>query len=149
MPFDNTTMSIRLQGEGYKLTRPRQAVLQVLAASGEHLSPAEVYARGKAIYPRLGLVTVYRTLEILTDLGLIKRVHLDDGCHTYAASALGHNHHMVCTVCGAVVNFEGGEDLSTLVRRLTDHTGYRINDHWLELFGTCPACQALNIERSS
>jgi Fe2+ or Zn2+ uptake regulation protein len=144
MSPDRSTMSVRLQAEGYKLTRPREAVLQVLADSGEHLSPAEVYARGKTVYPRLGLVTVYRTLEILADLGLIKRVHLDDGCHTYAASAQGHNHHMVCTDCGAVVNFEGGEDLSALVRRLTEHTGYRIDDHWLELFGVCPTCQTIS-----
>lgn len=147
MALDVLAMSARLQAVGYRLTRPRRAVLQVLADSGEHLSPAEVHARGKAFYPRLGLVTVYRTLEILADVGLIKRVHLDDGCHTYAATALGHHHHLVCTCCGAVVNFEGGEDLSSLICRLKEKTGYHINDHWLELLGICPSCQAKGEEQ--
>jgi len=133
-------LAARLRAHGYKLTRQRRAVLGVLVKGTEHLSPAEVYERAKADCPQIGLTTVYRTLELLGSLGLIKRVHLDKGCHSYALASQGHCHHLICDSCGSVVEFEGC-DLSPLLEAVAEQTGFVIKRHWLELFGRCPSCQ--------
>ena len=130
----------QLSAHGYKLTRQRRAVLSVIAASEGHLNPAEVYEKAKANCPEIGLTTVYRTLDILARLGAIRRVHLEGGCHSYALASGGHRHHLVCTDCGNVVEFEGC-DLSALLQAVASQTGFEIKEHWLQLFGKCPACQ--------
>lgn len=130
----------QLSTHGYKLTRQRRAVLAVITATEEHLSPAEIYRRAKADCPDIGLTTVYRTLDILAKLGLIKRVHFERGCHSYALASRGHRHHLVCTGCGNIVEFEGC-DLSALLEVVASQTGFAIEEHWLQLFGKCPACQ--------
>ncbi len=122
-----------------KLTRPRQAILDIIAAADHHLTPAEIHKRARKKYPHLGLVTVYRTLELLTELGYVQRVHFNDGCHSYIAAARGHTHHLVCSNCGKAQEFENCE-LEPLIAKLQRKTGFEINVHMLELMGRCPAC---------
>lgn len=124
-----------------KLTRPRQAILDIIASADHHLTPAEIHKRARKKYPHLGLVTVYRTLDLLTELGYVQRVHFADGCHSYAASAQGHAHHLVCALCGKAQEFEDC-DLEPLIASLQRKTGYEINRHVLELMGKCPDCAA-------
>ena len=124
-----------------KLTRPRQAILDIIASADHHLTPAEIHKRAQKKYPHLGLVTVYRTLDLLTELGYVQRVHFADGCHSYAASAQGHAHHLVCSVCGKAQEFEEC-DLAPLIADLERKTGYAIDLHVLELMGKCPDCSA-------
>jgi Fur family ferric uptake transcriptional regulator len=138
--LDETELAEQLSAHSYKLTRQRRAVLAVVASSEEHLSPAEVYEKAKSICPEIGLTTVYRTLDILAKLGVIKRVHLDKSCHSYAPASQGHRHYLVCTDCGSVVEFDGG-DLSALLDAVSAQTGFEIEGHWLQLFGRCPVCQ--------
>lgn len=124
-----------------KLTRPRQAILDIIAAAEHHLTPAEIHKRARKKYPHLGLVTVYRTLELLTELGYVQRVHFHDGCHSYIAAAHEHAHHLVCSHCGKAEEFENC-DLEPLIANLQRRTGFEINVHMLELMGRCPACSA-------
>jgi len=124
---------------GYKLTRPRQAVLRVIAESEATLTPAEIHRRAQAVYPRTGLVTVYRTLDLLLEAGAVRKVHQPDGCHSYALASAGHAHHLICQRCQSVVEFAGC-DLSALFERVQQRTGYTVQGHWLELFGLCPQC---------
>ncbi len=138
--LDEGELGEQLSAHGYKLTGQRRAVLAVIASSGERLSPAEVYEKAKAACPRIGLTTVYRTLDILVELGAVRLVHLDEGCHSYAPATEGHHHHLVCSGCGSVVEFEGC-DLSPLLNAVASRTGFEIEDHWLQLFGRCPACR--------
>ena len=130
----------KLRLAGYKITRQRRVVLEVLAAVGMHLTPTEVYERARVNCPDLGLTTVYRTLDILSELGLVRRVHLKDGCHSFASAGQGHCHYLICEKCGDVVEFEGG-NLNSLINRVAQSTGFVVKEHWLELFGTCPTCQ--------
>ncbi len=123
-----------------KLTRPRQIVLDVIARADQHLTPAEIYRQAKAQSPHLGLTTVYRTLDLLIELGYIQRVHFAAGCHSYAAIARPHGHHLVCSECGRAVEFEDC-DLDALMQSLQAKTGYTIQVHMLELMGQCPNCQ--------
>lgn len=131
-----------------KLTRPRQAILDILASADRHLTPAEIHKRARKSYPHLGLVTVYRTLDLLTELGYVQRVHFTDGCHSYAASAQEHAHHLVCALCGKAQEFEDC-DLEALIESLQRKTGYEINRHVLELMGQCPDCSARSAVRRS
>ena len=134
------TWGTRLQAEGYRLTAPRRAVLHALAESAASLSPAEILQRARRHYPQIGLVTVYRTLDVLTAYGAVRKVHQPDGCHSYALASEGHAHHIICEKCQAVVEFEGC-DLEALFKTVQRRTGYRVQAHWLELFGLCPACR--------
>jgi Fe2+ or Zn2+ uptake regulation protein len=129
-----------LQSAGCRVTAPRRAIVELMASSSHALGPIEIYDRGRAEYPRLGLVTVYRTLEKLEALGLIERVHLPDGCHRYLRATEGHSHLLMCTGCGLVLPF-AGDDLGRLTGRVANDTGFQINEHWLQLFGICPDCQ--------
>lgn len=128
-----------LQASGYRLTAPRRALVEVMAASTKALAPNELYELGQAQCPGLGLVTVYRTLEKLEELALIERVHLPDGCHRYLRAAEGHQHMLLCTRCGEVRYF-AGDELGDLFRRVAADTGYAVEEHWLQLFGQCPNC---------
>lgn len=131
-----------LQQSGYRLTEPRRALVKIIANSPCALGPLDLYDLARAQYPHIGLVTVYRTLEKLEELGLVQRVHLPDGCHRYLRSVQGHQHILVCTVCGKVEFFEG-DDLSRLFHTLAERSGYVINEHWLQLFGYCQDCKGV------
>jgi Fe2+ or Zn2+ uptake regulation protein len=125
---------------GYRITQPRRAVIRALLEDQGYSSPAEVWQRARSHYPTVGLVTVYRTLELLMQLGFVRRIHTDDGCHGYTTSSHGHHHHVVCRRCGATIEFEGC-DLSPLLARVSQRTGYLVEDHLLELVGLCATCQ--------
>ena len=140
MSLDADQLSQMLNVRGYKSTAPRRAVLDIVAAMQESLSPAEIYRRARRRYPRLGLVTVYRTLEILVEAGALRRMHLDDGCHSYAPTQASHSHHLICSSCNQVVEFAEC-DLDGLLKSVARKTGFRVEGHWLEVFGLCPNCR--------
>ncbi len=146
-----TVLNASGMGEGLrehnrKLTRQRQAILDILATADHHLTPAEIHQQARANYPHLGLVTVYRTLDLLTELGYVQRVHFADGCHSYAATAQEHTHHLVCSSCGRAQEFKDC-DLEPLIELLERRTGYEITVHMLELMGHCPECSPLKGKR--
>jgi Fur family transcriptional regulator, ferric uptake regulator len=129
-----------LQASGYRLTTPLRVLVEVLANGERALEPVELYNLGRREYPSLGLVTVYRTLDKLQELGLVQRVHQENGCHRYLRAAQGHEHVLLCSRCGRVVFFSG-DDLAALTADLAHLTGFDIRDHWLQLLGVCADCQ--------
>ena len=130
-----------LSRSGHRVTRPRKAVATVLAETDVPLSASEILALGQAVHTGLGLVTVYRTLELYEGLGLVCRVHLRQGCHGYLATTPDHRHMLLCQRCGRFVEFSGRDALDELVASLERSTGYRVHDHLLQLVGLCPACR--------
>lgn len=130
----------QLSRAGYRITQPRLAVIRALLEEERYSSPAEVRERALEYCSTVGLVTVYRTLDLLLELGFARRIHTENGCHGYAAANHGHRHHLICRQCGAAVEFEGC-GLSPFLDRLSRETGYAIEDHLLELAGVCGACQ--------
>lgn len=129
----------QLQAQGYRLTAPRQAVVEIIADSQHVLSPLEVFEQARQRYPKIGLVTVYRTVEKLEDLGLIQRVHQPSGCHAFIAAFSGHQHLLICESCG-LVEFFHGDDVDNLMDEVGEKSGFKIHAHWLQLFGKCEAC---------
>ena len=129
----------RLRNAGYKLTPPRLAVIEVIQQEGEHLNPNEILRQAQAIHPQTGRATVYRTLELLTELGIVRPIYVGEHGPTYIRAEGGH-HHLVCSQCGAIVDFdqcvaEGME------RELENRFGFEIRSHLLEFYGLCPHCR--------
>jgi len=130
----------KLKENGQRITRQRSVIVEVLLSVDRALEPIEVYDLGRKSYPNLGLVTVYRTLENLENLSLLKKVHQPEGCNRYIKSAHGHQHLVICTSCGKVAYFDGF-DLKQQFENVSDELGFQIDDHWLQLLGTCRQCQ--------
>jgi len=130
----------QLRTSGYKLTGPRYCVVEILANTDKALTALEIYKQAHPQYPSLGLVSVYRTLEKLEELGLIQRVHQKEKCHAFIAMPNGHEHILICRYCGRVCFFQG-DDLNTMVLGVEEKSGYQIQEHWLQLVGICGQCQ--------
>jgi Fur family transcriptional regulator, ferric uptake regulator len=131
----------RLQASGYRLTGPRRVLVELISENTHALDPLDLYDLARREYPGLGLVTVYRTLEKLEELGLVQRVHQPGGCQAYLHAAHGHEHLLICTSCGQAVYFSGDE-LDGLIAKVAGQSGFQIEGHWLQLFGRCARCQA-------
>jgi Fe2+ or Zn2+ uptake regulation protein len=119
-------------------------VVETIVSSPHALNPLEVFELARKRYPKLGLVTVYRTVEKLEELDLIQRLHQPAGCHAFVPNSSGHQHILVCQACGRVEFFSGENDqIDLLMTEVGQASGYRVKDHWLQLFGVCGNCQQI------
>ena len=129
-----------LRQRGYKITPQRRTVISTIMHSHEHLTPAEIYERVCRERPGIGLVTVYRTLEMLAELDLICEMHTGGNCRSYLMRRpLEHHHHLICSECGIVIDFTDC-DLGELEQRLSEENNFKINGHLLEFMGQCRNC---------
>ena len=140
MRLKETNITTELRRHGYKLTPQRRVIIRAIASTRDHLTPAAIYEKVHQDHQNIGLVTVYRTIGILAELGLICELHAGDSCRSYTISAPGHHHHLICSNCGTVVDFTG-HDFPKLEQRLSLDTGFKIEEHLLEFIGVCAACQ--------
>ncbi len=131
----------KLREKGYKITPQRRAVLETLGGSSTYLTPAELFELARVQKPDIGIVTVYRTLDVLGHLNLVCKLNLPDGSTGFLLRRpYTHHHHLVCASCGLVVDFsECG--INELEHTVADTTGFTINSHSLELNGICPECK--------
>ena len=142
MRLSESRIESALRREGYKLTPQRRAVLKAISQSRDHLTPADIYDKVRREHKGIGLVTVYRTLDILDRLGLICEVHSGGNCRSYLLRRpREHHHHLICSYCGTVADFTDC-DLSELERRLSRETGFEIEGHLLEFSGLCRNCRS-------
>jgi Fe2+ or Zn2+ uptake regulation protein len=137
----DTEMAAALRACGYRLTPQRLAVIQVLREATEHLTPSQVLERTQSIRSAVGLTTVYRTLDLLEELGFVRRLHAGGGCQAYATVRERAGHHLVCRRCHQVVDFPC-QGLTGLIEQTAQRTGFAVASHLLELEGLCPACQS-------
>lgn len=134
-----------LEANGCRATMTRRAVVETLAGSQRALTPLEIFDLCRSQYKNMGLVTVYRTVEKLEELGLVQRVHQPSGCQAFIAAADGHQHLLICQNCGLVTFFSGeNEAIEGLMDQVSSQSGYQINSHWLQLFGYCASCRKLS-----
>ena len=143
MKVTEKTIFSTLRKNGYKVTPQRRAVIHAIANSNDHLTPADIHDRIHQDHPGIGLVTVYRTLEVLIALNLVCELHTGTNCPSYTLSIPQHHHHLVCSDCGKVVDFTG-HNLAELEERLARESGFRIDDHILEFTGRCRTCQEMS-----
>ena len=129
-----------LHRNGFRVTRPRQQVMEIIASSTTALTPQEIYQKSLEWDQSPGIASVYRTLEMLEHLGLIQQIHQPGGCHGIWPAVEGHNHYLICRDCGQMKVIEGDEDITGYIDNIEKQTGYRVDDHWLQFFGTCRGC---------
>lgn len=123
----------------YRMTEPRRAVAQLIADRSGHFSAADLVDEARQRRLAIGRATIFRTLEVLTDLDLVERIDLPSGEHAYVACEPSHHHHVVCSGCGRSQDIDDA-GLRAVVRDVARRTGFRIDDHRLELFGRCAEC---------
>jgi Fe2+ or Zn2+ uptake regulation protein len=140
--LDIAQVSAELSARGLRLTRQRRAVLEAIADAPSSLSALQAYDAGRERCPELGLTTVYRTLEVLTEIGALRRVHGPDHCEGFVPASAAHGHTVVCSACGRVTEFTAC-DMRGIVDAAGRETGYRITDHFLQLSGLCSGCSDL------
>ncbi len=138
---------LKLLGDsGYRLTRPRIAVVQTLTQTNHALNPTQIFFKAHQQCNSLGLVTVYRTLEKLEELHLIQRVYLQDGNYGFFPQSEGHHHLLICKQCNRTEVFSGDE-LLPLFLKLNMEMGFEVKDHWLQLIGICASCKENSLEK--
>lgn len=135
----------RLQRKQYKLTMQRRTVLEILLEHpGEHLSAEDVYGALRDKSSDIGLATVYRTLELLVQLGILQRMEFGDGCSRYEIADIEKNehqhHHLICIKCGKVTEFFD-DLLDELEADVAAKSGFKITDHQVKFYGYCKECQ--------
>ncbi|MGY3765198.1 ferric iron uptake transcriptional regulator [Vagococcus vulneris] len=134
----------QLHEANYKLTPQREATVCVLLENEkDHLSAEEIYMLVKLKTPEIGLATVYRTLEMLTELNILNKVNFDDGLARYDMRKEGakhFHHHLLCIECGAIEEIE--EDLLDDVEKIVENNyHFKVTDHRLTFHGICYSCQ--------
>ena len=137
----------QLQSQAYKLTPQREATVRVLLENEEdHLSAEDVFMLVKDKFPEIGLATVYRTLELLSELPVAEKMNFGDGVARYdlrSDDSHHHHHHLICVQCGAVDEIM--EDwLEPLEERLEKEFNFRVIDHRLDFQGICHRCDEKN-----
>lgn len=130
-----------LDHAGYRLTEPRRELAALVAGQEGHFTAAELVDAARARRLGIGRATVFRTLDVFVALGAVERLDLPTGGHAYVGCEPAHHHHVVCSRCGRSTEIEDA-GLRSVVRDVERQTGYRVDEHRLELFGLCPACQA-------
>jgi len=130
-----------LSASGLRVTNQRMLILDIIRRKKGHLDAEEVYRLAKRRYPRISLSTVYRNLRVLKELGLIDEHHFEDAHHHYEVkSNIAHNH-LICTICGKVVEFEYQPDQQVL-SEISHGTGFQITGSEMRMRGICPECQS-------
>ncbi|MBB6628469.1 transcriptional repressor [Nocardioides sp. KIGAM211] len=129
----------RLRGSGYRLTPQRELILSAVEELG-HATPDEVLAKVREQSSAVNVSTVYRTLEVLEELGLVRHAHLSDRAPTYH-SVTDHEHfHLVCRNCRRITSVDPGV-ITPLSDRLRDEHAFVVDVGHLTVFGQCTDCE--------
>lgn len=138
---DATTIIDALEDAGYRLTGPRRALADLIVArEGSTFTAADLVADVRARRLGIGRATVFRAIEVLESVGAVERVDLRSGEHAYVACVPTHHHHVICARCARSAEI-GDLGLGAVAREVARRTGYRVDEHRLELYGLCPGCQ--------
>ena len=138
--MENNPLIKALRESDYRLTKQRSLLLDVLAQSQEHLEAEAIYERAKALDPNVSLATVYRTLAMLKELGLVVEHRLgEDHAHFELVKDRPH-YHFTCQQCGQTVEFQAPE-IEQVVQDLSEREGLQISDVHLFLTGYCGRCK--------
>lgn len=137
---DTSAFLTALDRSDYRTTEPRRQVARLVADQPGHFSAADLVRTARERQLGIGRATIFRTLDVLAELDLVERIDLPSGEHAYVACEPRHHHHVVCSRCGRTADIDDA-GLRSVVREVGRQTGFRIDDHRLELFGLCPECR--------
>jgi Fur family ferric uptake transcriptional regulator len=140
----------KIRKSGYRLTFPRQKILEVLSKSTEHLSAEEIFNKVQKRRPSIGLTTVYRTLELLMDAGLIAKYDFGDGKRRYelinGPGTSSSHHHLICNNCRKMINYsEVAQKEKKLIeeigKELSEKYNFDIQSYQIQFYGLCQKCK--------
>jgi len=140
----------RMRGHASRWTAPREAIIDLLSRTSRHMSAKEIYAALYKAYPGIGLTTVYRTLDLLSRMGLINKISIGDGQGRFEFNQKDkkehHHHHLICTGCGRIIDYRDFLDEELELVRKTERSlakkyDFHITDHNIEFYGLCEKCQ--------
>lgn len=131
---------VLLRDLGYRLTPQRLMIVEIVRNSDEHIFADEIFERAKSLYPHINISTVYRTLELLKELGLVTETDLGEGKVCYHWAEKGRHHHLVCQSCGKMIALEDSV-LNSLQETIWNSYEFRANMSHLAIFGMCRQCQ--------
>ena len=138
----------KFRGCGYRMTVPRQAIMDVLSGTDKHLSAEDVYMKVHKMSPDVGLTTVYRTLDLLTQMGLVVKFDFGDGRARYElieGTKSEHHHHLICTNCKRIIEYTDFMDkemefLRLAEKGLSKKYSFNIKHHIIQFYGLCDRC---------
>lgn len=137
-----TELGNALQQEGFRLTQARQHILAALVSSQGHITADDLYEVVHRDQPGIGRMSVYRTLELLSELGLIRAVYQGTGAAHYILLDNGHHHHLVCSNCGTTIEFDDCA-VKKVEKSISRNYNFEIQGHLLEFIGRCSDCRAV------
>lgn len=129
-----------LQAKGFRITQARRVILDTLFNAGGHLSADDLAEQVHALAPQVGRMTVYRTLELLCELGIVRPIYQGTGAAHYIFLHEGHHHHLICNQCHQVIEFDDCA-LEEVAKVVCGRFNFQLQGHLLELYGLCPDCQ--------
>lgn len=134
-------LTVLLRGHGYKVTPQRLAVYEALAEELWHPNAEMLYNKLQPRFPAMSFATVYKTVEILNDIHVIRILNTGEDSYRYDANLSDH-HHLRCLKCGSVTDAYGGEDAARQVlEEVSVKSGYEIKAHRFYFYGVCPKCR--------
>jgi Fur family ferric uptake transcriptional regulator len=128
------TMISRCEAKSLRMTGPRTIIATVLEAADDHPDVDELYARAAAVDKRISLATVYRTVKLFEEAGILDRVDFGDGRSRYENAERAHHDHLIDLNSGEVIEFVDPE-IEALQEKIAQRLGYRLTGHKLELYG--------------
>jgi Fur family transcriptional regulator, ferric uptake regulator len=128
----------RLNEDGLRSTAPRESVVKAVAAKRGAFNPEALVDELRP--GGIGRATVYRTLELLEERGMLTRIH-QAGCHAFTVCDEGHHHHLVCNACSKVLPIDA-RNIEDEIQELASRLKFRVDTHMLEFAGLCESCQA-------
>ena len=143
--LDMDDLKKRLSGTQHKLTPQRQMILKIfLDNPGHHLSAEEVHLHLRREKSEIGLATVYRSLELMSELGILQRLEFGEGKSRYEINSADplehHHHHLICNKCGKIAEF-ADDLLERLETDIMEKNGFEVSDHQVIFFGLCRDCR--------
>ena len=130
----------KLRQREFRITPQRVAILKVLLNSDEHPSVERVYAQVRINFPTTSLATVYKTVNLLKEIGEVLEIGFADGRNRYDGKKPYPHPHLICTRCKTIMDPEVSS-LESLTTEVEQTSGFKIQSHQLKFFGICPACQ--------
>jgi len=130
----NTGIEARCAATGMRMTEQRRVIARVLSEAADHPDAEELYRRASSIDPHISIATVYRTVKLFEDAGILERHDFRDGRSRYEEVPESHHDHLIDVATGSVIEFRN-EDIEKLQRRVAEELGFELIDHRLELYG--------------
>ena len=128
------TIIERCEANGLRLTEQRRVIANVLESADDHPDVEELYARASAVDPRISLATVYRTVKLFEESGILEKLEFRDGRARYEDADRDHHDHLIDLHSGEVIEFVD-EEIEALQDRIAKKLGYNLKGHRLELYG--------------